>query len=57
MGGLQKIYGDELATDITADISLAAIGGNDKIYGVDGMLGVTQFVAGGAGDDLIALGG
>ena len=32
---VQAIYGDELGTDITADPSLATVGGDDKLYGSD----------------------
>ena len=34
-GGVQAIYGDELTSAITADASLATVGGDDKLYGSD----------------------
>ena len=56
---IQKIYGDMTNFDVSADASLALVGGDDKIYGGNNLYGDTagfEYI-GGAGSDLISIGG
>ena len=48
------LYGD-LGPALAADPSLASIGGDDKIYGMDNSV-APQSIAGGPGDDLVVFG-
>ena len=54
--GTPKIYGDYAAFEITANPDLAGVGGDDKIYGGNGLkIGSFQY-SGGPGSDLISIG-
>ena len=48
------IYGDINAINLLADPSLAPIGGDDKIYGGDGL--ANQRIYAGPGNDLVTVG-
>ena len=55
MPGFMILYGDSSTLQLLADESLAAIGGDDKIYGGDGLT-MPQSMFGGPGNDLISVG-
>ena len=55
MPGPMSIYGDISALQLLADDSLASIGGDDKIYGGDGLQGFQSIYAG-PGNDFVLVG-